>query len=187
MAADDLSSELARIAVMDTDSLRSLWLRSTGKSPSRQLSGDLLRRMVMHYVQERCLGGLDRKLATMLDRLADGDGAVPARLRLGSVLVREHGGIVHQVMVVENGFAWQGRILPSLSTVAQAITGTKWNGHRFFGLRKTELAEVDGSAPGLSKPDRSKVDLGEERLGRTELVTSRREQAGRAQLAEATP
>ena len=172
---------------MDTDLLRSLWLRMMGKSPSRKLSGDLLRRMVMHDVQERCLGGLDRKLATMLDRLAIGDGAVPARLRLGSTLVREHGGIVHQVMVVEDGFAWQGRVLPSLSAVALAITGTKWNGHRFFGLRKTELAEVDGLAPGLRESVPSEVDLAEGRLGRTELVRSRREQAGRAQLAEATP
>ena len=114
MAASDLATELARIAGLDTDALRSLWLRMTGKPPSRQLSGDLLRRMVMHRVQERCFGALDRKLAAMLYRLADGDGALPARLRIGSVLVREHGGVVHQVMVVRDGFAWNDRVLPSL-------------------------------------------------------------------------
>ena len=101
----------------------------------------------MHRVQERCLGGLDRKLAATLDRLADGSATVPARLKIGSVLVREHGGVVHQVMVVSGGFAWNGRILPSLSAAAHAITGTKWNGNRFFGLRKAELDTLVKESP----------------------------------------
>ena len=137
IAAGDLPAELDRIAGLNTDELRSLWLRMTGASPTRQLSGDLLRRMVMHHVQEQCLGGLDCKLATALDRLVVGDGLTPTRLKLGSVLVREHDGIVHQVTVVADGFAWNDRVLPSLSATAKAITGTKWNGNRFFGLRKS--------------------------------------------------
>ena len=144
MAADDFAAELTRVAGLNTDALRSLWLRMTGRSPSRQLSGDLLRRMVAHRVQERCLGALDRKLATVLDRLADGNKA-PARPRVGSTLVREHGGVLHQVMVVPDGYSWNDRVLPSLSATAQAITGTKWNGHRFFGLRQSRTA--GGSRP----------------------------------------
>ena len=148
IAATDLPRELARIAGLDTDSLRSLWLKMTGKPPTRQLSGDLLRRMVMHRVQEHRLGGLDRKLATMLDRLADGSGgSAPTRLGLGSVLVREHNGVVHQVTVVANGFAWNDRVLPSLSAAATAITGTKWNGNRFFGLRESVSNERLAGAP----------------------------------------
>ena len=146
IAATDLPRELASIAGLDTDSLRSLWLRMTGKPPTRQLSGDLLRRMVMHHVQERCLGGLDRKLATTLDRLADGR-PTPNRLGLGSVLVREHNGVVHQVTVVADGFAWNDRVLPSLSAAATAITGTKWNGNRFFGLRESVSNERLAGAP----------------------------------------
>ena len=151
MAAHDLAAELVRIAGLDTDALRSLWLRMTGKPPSRQLSGDLLRRMVMHRVQERCLGGLDRKLAAMLDRLADGGGVTPARLKIGSVLVREHGGVVHQIIVVQDGFACNDRVFPSLSAAARAITGTKWNGHRFFGLRKAMTDDIDARDGGAKR------------------------------------
>lgn len=137
IAASDLPTELARIASLDTEQLRSMWLKMTGTPPTRQLSGDMLRRMVMHHLQEQCLGGLDRKLAATLQRLADGSGPTSTRLRLGSVLVREHGGVLHQVTVVADGFAWNDRVFPSLSAAATAITGTKWNGKRFFGLRKS--------------------------------------------------
>ena len=161
-APNDLPAELARIAGLDTDALRSLWLRMTGKPPSRQLSGDLLRRMVMHRVQERCLGGLDRKLAALLDKLADGGEIASVRLKLGSVLVREHGGMVHQVMVVPDGFAWNDRVLPSLSAAARAITGTKWNGNRFFGLRKAAMQEAGPRAQRpVSDPARSPEQVAE--------------------------
>ena len=146
IAAGDLPAELARIAGLDTDDLRSLWLKMTGAPPTRQLSADLLRRMVMYHVQERCLGGLNQKLATALDRSADGGGPTPMRLKLGSVLVREHDGVLHQITVVADGFAWNDRVLPSLSAAAKAITGTKWNGNRFFGLRKSAPSERSAEA-----------------------------------------
>jgi hypothetical protein len=57
------------------------------------------------------------------------------RLRPGTFLEREHGGALHRVTVLENGFSWQGKAFQSLSEVARAITGTNWNGPRFFGLR----------------------------------------------------
>ena len=82
IAAADLPAELTRIAGLDTEGLRLLWHRMTGALPTRQLSGDLLRRMVMHHAQERCLGGLDRKVAATLDRLADGGGPTSIRLKL---------------------------------------------------------------------------------------------------------
>ena len=159
--ADDLPAELARIASLNTDALRSLWLKMTGRPPSRQLSGDLLRRMVMHSVQERCLGALDRKLATMLDRLADGSGVMPTRLKVGSTLVREHDGVLHQVMVVPDGFAWNNRVLPSLSATAQAITGTKWNGNRFFGLRQARAEDTGPGAGAGGGPKGSPLCLAE--------------------------
>jgi hypothetical protein len=59
-----------------------------------------------------------------------------ARLMPGTVLIREHNGRQHHVMVAEGGFVWDGKTFPSLSKVACAITGTKWNGPRFFGLRE---------------------------------------------------
>ena len=123
-------------------------IQMTGARPRRQLSGELLRRMVMHRVQEQRLGSLDRPTARMLDRLAEGGEVVPTRLKIGTVLVREHEGVMHQVMVVEGGFAWNGQVLPSLSAAAKAISGTIWNGNRFFGLRKPAS---DRQAPGRGR------------------------------------
>ena len=146
--ADDLARELLRIRTLNTEELRSLWFKMTGARPTRQLAGELLRRMVMHHVQEQRLSGLDRPTARMLDRLAEGGGTAPTRLKVGTVLVREHKGVMHQIMVVEAGFAWNDQVLPSLSAAAKAITGTTWNGNRFFGLRRPAS---DREAPGRGR------------------------------------
>jgi hypothetical protein len=79
-----------------------------------------------------------------MDRLARGGnaGSEPIRrLKAGTVLVREYGGARHTVTVVAGGFAWNGAIYPSLSSVARAITGTAWNGPRFFGLTRVNKRE----------------------------------------------
>ena len=68
----------------------------------------------------------------------------------GTVLVREHAGALHRVMVLDEGFSWNGRTYDSLSKVAFAITGTRWNGPRFFGLRDQKTEEA-GKAPPLEK------------------------------------
>jgi hypothetical protein len=76
---------------------------------------------------------------------------VPARrgLKPGTVLVREYNNVLHQVMVVAGGFAWNGTTYGSLSEVAFSITGTKWNGPRFFGLRSgTKAASAMGQEGG---------------------------------------
>ena len=67
----------------------------------------------------------------------------PDLLRPGTLLAREHGGVLHRVLVGADGFSWQGRSYDSLSKVALAITGTRWNGPRFFGLRDG-LARIKG-------------------------------------------
>lgn len=67
-------------------------------------------------------------------------------LRPGTVLVREHAGALHRVMVLKEGFAWNGQTYPSLSRVARAITGTSWNGPRFFGLDKSRARGAGGRA-----------------------------------------
>ena len=141
--ASDLPEQLARIKVLNTSELRSLVLSTTGKPPSRQLSGDVLRRMLSYRIQTKALGGLDPKTTKLLDRLADGGGEGNRRLMHGSVLTRELNGTMHQVMVVAEGFTWQDRTYPSLSAVAKAMTGTTWNGHRFFGLKASSGLHVD--------------------------------------------
>src|SRR5215204_2305314 len=94
--------------------------------------------------QAAVFGDLDKATARLLDRIADDAGSgkrvevpVPDRvgIRPGTLLVREWEGVCHRVMVMAEGFAWNGSTYPSLSKVARAITGTRWNGPRFFGLR----------------------------------------------------
>jgi hypothetical protein len=134
-AAQPLEAELDRIAALGLDEVRALWREMMQQNAPKALSRDLLARMVAYRVQEQRLGKLGREMRKLLERLAKG-GAEPVRhLKVGTVMVREHHGTLHEVMVVPGGFCWQEKIYPSLSTIAQAITGTSWNGPRFFGLR----------------------------------------------------
>ena len=134
-AAKTLEAELEGIAALGLDDLRSLWLRMTQKSAPRAFSRDLLARKISYRVQEQQLGKLGREMRQRLDRLAKG-GREPVRhLKVGTVMVREHKGTLHEVMVVPGGFSWRDKTYPSLSAIALAITGTSWNGPRFFGLR----------------------------------------------------
>jgi len=139
-AAETLEAELDCIAALDLGELRALWLKIAGQAAPRALSRDLIARMIAHRVQEQRLGKLGREMRQRLDGLAWG-GAEPVRhLKVGTVTVREHQGEMYEVMVVPGGFSWKEKTYPSLSAIALAMTGTSWNGPRFFGLRgKSEV------------------------------------------------
>ena len=103
--------------------------------------------MVAYRLQVEALGDLDAQTLRLLTKagsarsdaelapLADAFDRQRRELLPGTVLTREWNGQVHRVMVVQGGFAWEGRTYDSLSKIAHSITGTKWNGPRFFGLR----------------------------------------------------
>jgi hypothetical protein len=133
-AAINLEAELARIAAMNIGELRSLWREREGREAPKGFSKDLLARALAYAIQEEQLGGLSPELKKLL---ANPDAQVepPRRIKPGSVVAREYAGARHEVFVVEGGFSWQGRVYPSLSAIAKEITGTRWNGPRFFGLR----------------------------------------------------
>jgi hypothetical protein len=155
-AAERLEAELDRIAALGLDEVRALWRELTQQNAPKALSGDLLARMIAHRIQEQRLGKLSREMRKLLDRLAKG-GAEPLRhLKVGTVMVREHQGTLHEVMVVPGGFSWQEKTYPSLSTIARAITGTSWNGPRFFGLRGRSGTEA-AVAPVPAMRDRSRA------------------------------
>src|SRR5260370_26941703 len=142
LAAETLETELAHIAALSLDDLRALWLKMTGQGAPRALSRELVARMIAHRIQEQLLGKVGREMRQRRDGLARG-GAEPARhLKVGTVMVREHLGEMHEVMVVPGGFSWKEKTYPSLSTIALAMTGTSWNGPRFFGLRGKRTVEV---------------------------------------------
>jgi hypothetical protein len=134
-AAIDLEAELARIAAMNINELRSLWREREGREAPRGFSKDLTARAIAYAIQEEQLGGLSPELKKLL---ANPDAEPPRRIKVGSVIVREYAGARHEVFVVEGGFSWQARTYPSLSVIAKEITGTRWNGPRFFGLRDNQ-------------------------------------------------
>ena len=125
--------------------LGSIWQRHLGGSPPGGLPKALCARMLAYKLQVQRSGDLPKAAVKFLDGIANdlaagNDPEVPypedRRLKPGAVLVREHGGVQHRVMVLEEGYAWNGKTFASLSAVAKAITGTNWNGQRFFGLNR---------------------------------------------------
>jgi hypothetical protein len=134
----EVRAEVEKLRSVDKDDLRVRWRKMFGKDPPPALTKDLLGRMIAWRIQEKLYGGHDKATIRLLDGLARGEAAkldAGPRLKPGTVLMREHRGVRHTVTVVPNGFVWQEQTYGSLSTVAYAITGTSWNGPRFFGLR----------------------------------------------------
>jgi hypothetical protein len=133
-----IEAEIDRIRSLGVDELRSQWRATFRTAPPPAFTKDLIARFLCWHIQEQAFGGLDPKIAKHLTSLARGDKSPanrPRRLKPGTLLVREYQGERHTVTVVANGFVWREATYASLSTIARAITGTNWNGPRFFGLR----------------------------------------------------
>jgi hypothetical protein len=152
-----VEDELDRLPVMPIAQLRARYRELFRGDPPKAFGPDLLRRSIAHRIQEKAYGGLSRSAQRLLDQMIKAYAAkpggrivLPRRIKLGSVLVREWKGKSHRVMVLAAGFAYDGRTFGNLSEIAVLITGTRWNGPRFFGLRSK--AE-EGSVP--APPDRS--------------------------------
>lgn len=123
--------------------LRALWTQELGEQPRATLGRDVLALGIAYARQERRRGGLTKpvakELARLLDQALGGDRTempTAALPRSGTILVREWQGTTHHVTVGDEGFLWNGRTYRSLSSIARAITGTNWNGPRFFGMRE---------------------------------------------------
>jgi hypothetical protein len=130
-----LEAEIAHIRTLGLTELRTLWRTMFRTPPPPAFTKDLIARFVSWHIQEQSGGGLDKSTARFLDDLARGDKSRFRRLKPGTVLVREYHGERHTVTVVRDGYLWRDETYASLSTIARAITGTAWNGPRFFGLR----------------------------------------------------
>ena len=143
---DAVAVKLEALAEMDYDALRAEWRRLYRAQALKRVSRDLLMLGVAWKLQERAYGGLGaatkRRLADLAKTMEqDGDlvRSRVARLKPGARLVREWRGETHTVIVLEDGFEWQGKRWRSLSVIAREITESHWSGPRFFGLNgKTE-------------------------------------------------
>lgn len=145
--AASLEIKIARLGDLDLKALRLRWHGVTGRSAPAHLPKHLLFAMLAYRIQADAFGDLDAGMAQMLKAAAGAGGAAAItkltdkldqrnqELAPGAILTREWNGRDHRVMVLADGFAFEGKTYDSLSRVAFAITGTKWNGPRFFGLR----------------------------------------------------
>ena len=126
------------IETMDRAALIAAWNEVFGTHVPKRLSSPFLRRFLAFEVQTRESTGLPKGFVTKLARAArdDPSPASPA-LKPGGRLIREWNGVTHVVDVVEGGFLWNGQRYASLSPVARAITGARWSGPRFFGLKQS--------------------------------------------------
>ena len=139
-----LDIEIARLRDLDVGELRARWQTKFGRPAPAHLPRHLLFRVLAYRLQADRLGDLDAECKRLLDgpgspdnagQRAIGLGRRTADLRPGTVLGREWNGRMQRVAVLADGFAWNGKTYPSLSKIACAITGTRWNGPKFFGLR----------------------------------------------------
>jgi ribosomal protein S18 len=153
-AADpEVEAELDRLPKMPVAELRKRYCELLRTEPPKAFGPDLLRRSIAHRIQERAYGGLTREHQRLLDRLVkaarakpNGRIELPRRIKPGSELVRTWNRRTYRIMVMEKGFAWEGKTFSSLSEIAFAITSTRWNGPRFFGLRSRPSQSEGGKA-----------------------------------------
>lgn len=130
-----VTEEVRALEGLGLEALREEWQRRYGPPP-RLRSSDFLARLLAWQIQAEAFGGIDPALKASL--LRKGMPVAGPKLRPGMRLEREWKGRLEIVDVVEGGFRWRNQTLPSLSRVATAITGAKWNGPRFFGLREVD-------------------------------------------------
>ena len=136
LAGRRIDYEIDRLDELDLEALRRVWRTHYGKPPALR-SVELLRLMLAYRLQADALGGLDletrRQLARCGPPIAEG-----LHLGVGTKLRRQWKGRIVEVVVEANGFSHEGKVYKSLSAAATAIAQTRWNGPRFFGLRKDE-------------------------------------------------
>ena len=142
-----LDAEIAQLRGLDLAALRGRWLAVFGRLTPAQLPKHLVFRMLAYRLQADRFGDLDQESQRLLDGAAPEKVATQrkrqvASLRPGTMLGREWNGQMHRVAVLAEGFAWNGNTYRSLTSVAVAIAGTRWNGPRFFGLRDKTAKET---------------------------------------------
>jgi hypothetical protein len=153
-----IEDEIVHLRGLDLKGLRARWQSVLQRPPPDHLPRHLLFAIVAYRIQADRFGDLDHETRQLLDRTSAKESGTAMSARLvtldqkrtqltpGTVLVREWDRRSQRVMVMSDGFAWNGQTYDSLSKVAFAITGTRWNGPRFFGLRNKEDRLAMGEA-----------------------------------------
>jgi DUF2924 family protein len=150
---EKLAVEIAALQSLDVAQLRARWRTLYKTDAPSRFSRDLLMRAVAYRLQERALGELKPATCRLFQRIAaDAHARRPLKLKPvrelepGTVLIREWGGVKYKVVVREDGFSFRGQHYGSLSAVASLITGNRWSGPLFFGLKhRTKTEAGDGA------------------------------------------
>jgi Protein of unknown function (DUF2924) len=161
--SSSVDAEISRLQTLKPDDVKKLWRETFKQEVPKALTRDLLVRILCWRIQERALGGHGPAILKLLASYTKGKPAESDRLRRlkpGTELIREYQGERHTVVISAEGFRWQGENYRSLTAIARAITGTNWNGPRFFGLRESP----EGSVNEASRCATARPEAGRRRL-----------------------
>ena len=147
---EPILARLAALKAMSVNELKTEW-QAMFDAPAPNNSRTFLESRLAYRIQELTYGGPDKQTRRLLGLLADEvEGTLTRKAQIadprnpvvGTKLIREWDGIAHTVTVLKEGFDLGGQRYKSLSAVARAITSTRWNGYRFFGLRERKRGEA---------------------------------------------
>ncbi len=138
-----LASELEGIPALDRNALIAKWRTLYGTEPPVGVRNNFLMHAIAHRMQEQELGGVKPATRRFLEKAAEDNVSRQQQIisiRPGTRLLREWHGVTYEVIIMEDGVRCNGKRYRSLSEVARAITGARWSGPLFFGLKKKEVA-----------------------------------------------
>ena len=175
---DTLEAEIGRLPNLSLLELRHRWQMLFGHPAPKSLRRNFLARAVAYQMQVEAYGGLSvatkRRLREIANAVRNGDAnAIPgsSRIKPGTQMIRQWQNTTHTVTALAEGFEWNGRTYKSLSAVANAITGTNWNGFAFFGIKRAPSGNKNASGPRRSNsranPDVSAVPVSKVKSARS--------------------
>ena len=148
--SEDLVRDVASLTALDAAALRQRWKALFGADPSPRVGRSLMVSAISYRIQERALGGLKPATQRLLDRIVEGRSELALeripkrRASAGTLLIREWRGVSHRVTVLDNDVVYRKRRYKSLSEVTRAITGARWSGPLFFGLKRRAKEAANG-------------------------------------------
>jgi hypothetical protein len=149
-----LEAEIGQLPALSLLELRNRWKTLFGHPAPKSLRRNFLARAVAYQMQVEAYGGLSvatkRRLREIANAVRTGDANAmlgSSRIKSGTQMIRQWQGTTHTVTALAEGFEWNGRTYKSLSAVANAITGTNWNGFAFFGIKRAPPGNKNASGP----------------------------------------
>src|SRR5712664_4431669 len=149
-----LETEIGQLPALSLLELRTRWKTLFGHSAPKSLRRNFLARAVAYQMQVEAYGGLSvatkRRLREIADAVRNGDTNAmlgSSRIKPGTQMIRQWQNTTHKVTALAEGFEWNGRNYKSLSAVANAITGTNWNGLAFFGIKRAPSWNKNAAGP----------------------------------------